>query len=249
MIIWLLSNVFILIYIDNKNKFNIYIYSIMIQSKLDIIIIILFVITLSILFGLSVVNIIDKKISNVSVNIPPIKVPKQSVTIKLKCVNEKQIDSYYIKEEKEENNTNDDNNTNNTNNINIENFGNVKKIENYDNVSIDTIDNIDKEIKEEISETMYEPNVGKIQKEQKIEFVKCSNKKEKINSPIKKKVSRIGPYKMYASNYSNYNSYVSPYDINRTIVPRSDEKIKKGLIPKGSNYSFSNSPALKRDLN
>jgi len=110
------------------------------QSKLDIAIIIVFVITLSILFGLSIVNVIDKKISNVSVNIPPIKVPKQNLTIKLKCDESTRIDPHsitqiektIIEEPIKENSK--------------EEFRNIRKVEHYDSVSIDTIDNINNDL-------------------------------------------------------------------------------------------------------
>jgi len=115
---------------------------------------------------------------------------------------------------------------------------------------------------------MSEPDANEIQKHQPLKFEKCGSEskndviyekpfelmyrdihgKGMPSTEYKTQVSRMGPYKMYAANYSDYNTYVSPYDINRTIVPRNDEKIKKQPIPKGSNYSFSNSPALKRDL-
>jgi hypothetical protein len=44
----------------------------MMESKLDIFFIILFIIVVSVIIGLNIVTVIDKKISNVSVNIPPI---------------------------------------------------------------------------------------------------------------------------------------------------------------------------------
>lgn len=49
-------------------------------SKIDLFFIILFIIVISIIIGLNIVNVIDKKISNVSVNIPPIN---PNITIKM----------------------------------------------------------------------------------------------------------------------------------------------------------------------
>lgn len=50
-------------------------------SKTDIFFIILFVIVISIIIGLNIVNVIDKKINNVSVNIPPINIPKTNIIL------------------------------------------------------------------------------------------------------------------------------------------------------------------------
>lgn len=227
---------------------------------------------MSVLFGLSVVNVIDKKISNVQVNIPPIQVPKQNITIKVKCDENTnlshnritQIENTIIEEPMK--------------NTKLEYTKNI--IEGFeDSYSIDTIEDIQQKIdnpsknlivshnkiEEEksapvITRTYYEPGPNDMQKLQPLKFQKCSNthsndkiyknplNKHTNNEKYKMHVSRMGPYKMFAANYSDYNDYVNPRDINRTIVARSSEKIKKDLIPKGSNFTFSDSPALKRDL-
>lgn len=51
------------------------------MNKIDIIALILSVIITSIVLGLNVVSIIDKKISNISVNIPQIKLPEQNIIL------------------------------------------------------------------------------------------------------------------------------------------------------------------------
>ena len=52
-------------------------------TNTDIFFIVLFVVVVSIIIGLNLVSVIDKKISNVSVNIPPIKVPKPIITVNI----------------------------------------------------------------------------------------------------------------------------------------------------------------------
>uniref|UniRef100_A0A6C0AD67 Uncharacterized protein n=1 Tax=viral metagenome TaxID=1070528 RepID=A0A6C0AD67_9ZZZZ len=51
-------------------------------TGIDILIIILFFMSFAILLGLKIVSVIDRKINNISVNIPPIKVPETKVIIK-----------------------------------------------------------------------------------------------------------------------------------------------------------------------
>lgn len=47
----------------------------------DTFFIILFAIVVATIIGLNIVNVVDKKISNVSVNIPPINIPKQNIIL------------------------------------------------------------------------------------------------------------------------------------------------------------------------
>lgn len=54
------------------------------NNKTDLFFIVLFIIVVSIIIGLNIVSLIDKKISNISVNIPPISVPKPEITILVK---------------------------------------------------------------------------------------------------------------------------------------------------------------------
>ena len=50
-------------------------------SKLDTFFICLLIVAISIIFGMNVLSLIDKKISNVSINIPPIAVPQPSIVV------------------------------------------------------------------------------------------------------------------------------------------------------------------------
>lgn len=52
-------------------------------SKLDTFFICLLIIAISMIFGMNIISLIDKKISNVSINIPPIKVPSPSIVVNI----------------------------------------------------------------------------------------------------------------------------------------------------------------------
>ena len=52
-------------------------------SLIDSFFIILFVITVSVIIGLSIVNVVDKKLSNVSINIPPVKIPETKIVVNI----------------------------------------------------------------------------------------------------------------------------------------------------------------------
>lgn len=53
------------------------------MDVLDICMILIFVIVMAVIFGLSVISLIDQKISNVSVNIPKIEVPKSTIIVNI----------------------------------------------------------------------------------------------------------------------------------------------------------------------
>lgn len=53
------------------------------MNKFDIMMGIIIVIIISILIGVNINNVIDSKLSNISVNIPPIKFPEPSITVKI----------------------------------------------------------------------------------------------------------------------------------------------------------------------
>lgn len=52
-------------------------------STFDIILLFILAIVVSMIIGYNIIYIIDKKISSVNINIPPIHVPKPSVTVKI----------------------------------------------------------------------------------------------------------------------------------------------------------------------
>ena len=94
----------------------------MMESKLDIFFIVLFVIVVSVIIGLNIVTVIDKKISNVSVNIPPIypqvSVPPPNIVLN---IDKKIKDQINISVESEEGNKNKEK-LSSSSDKNIENF-------------------------------------------------------------------------------------------------------------------------------
>ena len=50
-------------------------------SNIDIIVIIVLLIVIVVIIGLNISSYIDKKISNICVNIPPIKIPQPNITV------------------------------------------------------------------------------------------------------------------------------------------------------------------------
>jgi hypothetical protein len=65
----------------------------MLNSKTDYFFVIIFFIVTAAFLGISIVNIIDKKLSNISINIPKIKLPASEVTVNF----EKNGNSYKVK--------------------------------------------------------------------------------------------------------------------------------------------------------
>ena len=70
----------------------------MLKSKTDYIFIIIFFIVIASFLGMSIVNIIDKKLSNISINVPKIRLPTSEVIVnfekngnkyKVKCIKKK----------------------------------------------------------------------------------------------------------------------------------------------------------------
>lgn len=91
----------------------------MFDNKFDIFFVILFMIVVSIIIGLNIVALIDKKISDVSVNIPPIKIPKPLIILKINGISKK-MDNISICQT--DHTKNDKNDKDNKNNKNIEGF-------------------------------------------------------------------------------------------------------------------------------
>jgi hypothetical protein len=52
-------------------------------SSFDIILLFILAIAVSMIIGYNIIHIIDKKISNVNINIPPIHIPKPCVTVRI----------------------------------------------------------------------------------------------------------------------------------------------------------------------
>lgn len=53
------------------------------MNALDTIIIIIFIVAVSIIIGWNILSLIDRKISNVAINIPPIKIPQQQIILNI----------------------------------------------------------------------------------------------------------------------------------------------------------------------
>lgn len=70
----------------------------MLNSKTDYFFVIIFFIVVAAFLGISIVNIIDKKLSNISINVPKIKLPPSEVTVNF----EKSGSSYKVKCSKKE---------------------------------------------------------------------------------------------------------------------------------------------------
>ena len=70
----------------------------MLDSKTDYFFVIIFFIVVAAFLGISIVNIIDKKLSNISINVPKIKLPPSEVTVNF----EKNGSSYKVKCSKKE---------------------------------------------------------------------------------------------------------------------------------------------------
>jgi hypothetical protein len=70
----------------------------MLDSKTDYFFVIIFFIVVAAFLGISIVNIIDKKLSNISINVPKIKLPPSEVTVNF----EKSGSSYKVKCSKKE---------------------------------------------------------------------------------------------------------------------------------------------------
>jgi hypothetical protein len=70
----------------------------MLNSKTDYFFVIIFFIVVAAFLGISIVNIIDKKLSNISINIPKIKLPPSEVTVNF----EKSGSNYKVKCSKKE---------------------------------------------------------------------------------------------------------------------------------------------------
>jgi hypothetical protein len=65
----------------------------MLNSKTDYFFVIIFFIVVASFLGMSIVNIIDKKLSNIKINVPKIKLPASEVTVRF----EKNGESYKVK--------------------------------------------------------------------------------------------------------------------------------------------------------
>jgi len=229
-------------------------------SKVDTIILILLVVSLSYVFGMNIISLIDNKISNVAVNIPNIKVPKPHVTVNIHQENDK---IYRVDVENKEisNNENKSDNTehfkdtfdpepdkieNNIDNSkyipnkndNIENMEN--KEDNISNDSKDTIDN-DMEI-EKIKQKTCERNGIKQQHQRGTEhikndqifanmgFIEPSLYFKKYNPPK----ANLNDYKMKGFNYSDYNAFIAPFDAGVKLLPKDNKKLypKYSYVPK-----------------
>ena len=59
-------------------------------KSFDILLLFIFAIIVSIIIGYNIIYIIDKKLSNVTINIPTINIPKQNITLKLLDNNNKE---------------------------------------------------------------------------------------------------------------------------------------------------------------
>lgn len=300
---------------------------------MDILVILLFAFAIAVVMGFGIVNVIDKKISNVAVNIPPIEIPRHTVVVQLSERDSKNIDNIKnitcdakveriketkkVKQEDTESEISTETSTDVDVDIDVDIDAEVnvevedktinkirKKVEHFASEELNKklnkeLDQGQSVLQKEIFNFIDNPNrtnevnYDVILKDDKNyrppkavipkptpfksgQYLKCENasigekvqKGQKYQIPnqlqcgqddnvspedyYKKKyrppIARIGPYKMKGANYADYNNYVSPYDLNLSIVPRNNLKESANKIPRGINYVFNDSPANKRDL-
>lgn len=214
------------------------------MNTLDIIIIILLAITISIIIGLSIVNLIDKKINNVSVNIPPIVVPEQNVKLN---VNGTVDGCLKICPKGRKNGTQKEQGKELGKELGIEHFivSDAQDIHNYTSL-------IDEGMKES-DEFEDKDNNGSADKEEKPKSPKVSPK-HKIMTSCKKFNPDLIPLfledpLMRGYNYGNYSNYANPYQYNRLLSQATrglnpkDNKQKN--IPMSYNYGFKETPAMR----
>jgi len=111
-------------------------------KSFDILLLFIFALIVSIIIGYNIIYIIDKKLSNVTVNIPDINIPKQNIILKLldnnnkeckyEIINKKQNDQD-IKKESEKDILSSDSNSDISSELSSE----LDTIENFSSVSND----------------------------------------------------------------------------------------------------------------
>jgi hypothetical protein len=236
-------------------------------TKTDIFIAVLFMITIAVIIGLNIVNVIDKKINNVSVN-----VPEPKLILNISKDDEDKISICACDKQKVVNKE--------------ENVVGEEQIEKFTNVSDAQDTNNYKQIKEEI---LSDPNNNKFTDDDILtdadfghdsnyapnRYVACANSsiggrykggKKRIypyrincNNPNKltaenyyktfynKFVIPIEDYNIKGFNYLNYTSYPTPRQVNNLKILSKNAKgvpNNKKYIPEGYNYAFFNTPAL-----
>lgn len=234
-------------------------------TKTDIIISVLFMITIAVIIGLNIVNVIDKKINNVSVNVPEPKLILNISKDDQDKINICACDKQEVKNQDQEQENN------------IEKFTNVSDAQDTNNYT---------KIKEEI---LSDPNNNKFTDENILtaadfghdssyapnRYVSCAN--SSIGGRYKGGKKRIYPYRVNCnnlnkltaenyyktfynkfvipiedynikgSNYQKYDAYPSPQQVNNLKILSKNAKgvaIKTKNIPEGYNYAFYNTPAL-----
>ena len=173
----------------------------MLKSKTDLIFVIIFFIVVASFLGMSIVNIIDKKLSNISINVPKIKLPKSEVTVNF----EKNGNNFRVKctkniKKKKIINDNDSQDNDNDN----ENENDKDNEDNNDINFIDLESDVENENVELGEETEYEVEESK-------EDIKESMTGLTAEQFYNKHY--INPYKPNYKNMNNNNSF-KPYNIN-----------------------------------
>lgn len=190
-------------------------------NKTDIIFIIIFIIIVTLLVGINISNLIDKKISDISVNLPKINIPKPQITLNITTDNkEKFIVCTETNNNKSPNKTEDDHNCNiNQNGDNVEKF----TVPDAQNIYYDKIK---KQFMKEYNDVDFSDQEGNMEctksNDPRIVYPKtdmyeksCANKWQKFYSCKKKIYPGKNTYKSPATG----KTYVSEYDYGLDAPP------------------------------
>ena len=223
----------------------------------DNIVLLIIISALVIVLGFNIVSMIDKKLSNVSINIPQIKLPKQNIVFNLKKDNNGglEIESHTI-----ECNVNS-----NSNNKTVEGFDGSIKTDDTEqkneskNTELDELENDTKNITKSTDDNTLKSKASVIPKtadeeindkiNKKLEQCEKKEDKEELKERIHAYSTQASPYdyalyyRKYRAeaaklgldeygikgyNYTAYNDTVSPDKIASRLIPIDDNKPYKG---------------------
>lgn len=181
--------------------------------KLDIVFICIIMIVIVSIATISINNSIDNKLSNISINIPPVNIPKSTVIINLDKGRKVKAEI--------------DLNTVNNNEPILEGFDAIKSEVN--------------ENKNKSNVNKNKCNKKEIKKNQI--NCKPAFKPTTQYSIMKPIVGKLEDYKMKGSNYTTYNDTVPPKDVGMRLLPSHNKKLYPHLstipkYPQAKNYMF-----------
>lgn len=211
------------------------------NNKLDIFIIIILVISVSFIFGMNIISLIDRKIKNVSINIPPINIPKPHVTVNVNNGCNTPIDKQVTFENDYDIQIN---NKEESNNNVVEHFMSVGSDKSDD----DTINNEDDN--KDDNECVNKSITDKHQYENPTESSDMIEQDDMasfnpsvIYKHYKAPIIYENKYDIKGSNYNMFTNNISPQDLGVKLLPSDNEKLypkysKIDNIPYSYNYDF-----------